>query len=121
MGPIRYTRACEEQLSLMHRISSSSSSCAYRLPCRAFALLHLFSLRLHTTMPCLCLVASLLRLHTTAMPLPLVADQVVEEFHRIFEEGMDCFVAGDWGASKSYFEQALAIVPRDKPSQVGVP
>ena len=72
---------------------------------------------------CLSCIASLVFALTDyhAVPLPLVADQVVEEFHRIFEEGMDCFVAGDWGASKSYFEQALAIVPRDKPSQVGVP
>ena len=33
-----------------------------------------------------------------------------------FEEGMDAFVAGDWGASKSLFEHALWICPRDKPA-----
>jgi len=45
------------------------------------------------------------------------ADNVVGEFQKIFEEGMDEFVAGNWQASKQMFEQALSICPRDKPSQ----
>ena len=45
------------------------------------------------------------------------ADRVIEEFHRVFEEGMDAFVSGDWQASKEYFEQALFICPRDKPAK----
>ena len=42
---------------------------------------------------------------------------VVDEFQRTFEEGMDEFVSGNWGASKTLFEKALWICPRDKPSQ----
>jgi len=45
------------------------------------------------------------------------ADKVVDEFQRIFEEGMEEFVSGNWGASKVFFEQALCICPRDKPAQ----
>lgn len=45
------------------------------------------------------------------------ADRVIEEFHRVFEEGMDAFVSGDWQGSKEYFEQALFICPRDKPAK----
>jgi class 3 adenylate cyclase len=44
-------------------------------------------------------------------------DKVVTEFQRIFEEGMDEFVAGNWQASKGFFETALTICPRDIPSQ----
>jgi class 3 adenylate cyclase len=44
-------------------------------------------------------------------------DNVIEEFQRVFEEGMDEFVSGNWQASKVCFETALAICPRDKPSQ----
>jgi len=43
-------------------------------------------------------------------------ERVVEEFQQTFEEGMDAFVAGDWGHSKSLFELALWICPRDKPA-----
>ena len=42
--------------------------------------------------------------------------KVIEEFQRVFEEGMDAFVSGDWTASKGFFEAALNICPRDKPS-----
>ena len=45
------------------------------------------------------------------------ADKVVEQFQAIFEEGMDEFVSGNWGAAKGFFEQALMIYPRDIPSQ----
>ena len=45
------------------------------------------------------------------------AERVISEFQRIFEDGMDEFVSGNWQASKSLFEQALSICPRDKPSQ----
>lgn len=45
------------------------------------------------------------------------ADRVVGEFQRIFEEGMDEFVAGNWQGAKGLFETALSICPRDKPSQ----
>ena len=45
------------------------------------------------------------------------AQNVVEEFQRTFEEGMDDFVSGNWGASKTCFEKALSICPRDKPSE----
>ena len=45
------------------------------------------------------------------------ADNVINVFQKVFEEGMDEFVAGNWGASKVFFEQALTICPRDKPSQ----
>jgi class 3 adenylate cyclase len=44
-------------------------------------------------------------------------DKVIDEFQRLFEEGMDEFVSGNWQGSKTFFEQALAICPRDKPSQ----
>jgi len=44
-------------------------------------------------------------------------EKVIEEFQRIFEEGMEEFVSGNWQASKTMFEQALSICPRDKPSQ----
>jgi len=43
-------------------------------------------------------------------------EKVVEEFQNTFEMGMDCFVGGDWAASKMHFEKALSICPRDKPS-----
>jgi len=43
-------------------------------------------------------------------------ENVIGEFQRVFEEGMDAFVAGDWTTSKGHFESALAICPRDKPS-----
>jgi len=43
-------------------------------------------------------------------------DEVVEVFQKTFELGMDCFVGGDWATSKTHFEAALAICPRDKPS-----
>ena len=45
------------------------------------------------------------------------ADKVVQEFHRIFEEGMDCFVKGDWEAGKDCFDTCLQICPRDKPAR----
>jgi len=45
------------------------------------------------------------------------ADKVIDVFQTTFEEGMEMFVAGDWGASKGMFEKALQICPRDKPSQ----
>lgn len=43
-------------------------------------------------------------------------DNVVHEFQKIFEEGMDGFVSGDWASAKVSFEIALTICPRDKPS-----
>jgi len=43
-------------------------------------------------------------------------DNVIGQFQMTFEEGMDAFVAGDWGTSKGHFETALSICPRDKPS-----
>ena len=43
-------------------------------------------------------------------------ENVIEEFQRVFEEGMDAFVGGDWASSKAFFEASLAICPRDKPS-----
>merc|ERR1712196_313588 len=45
------------------------------------------------------------------------ADKVVDEFQRIFEEGMDNFVKGDWGAGRECFTACLQIVPRDKPAK----
>jgi len=44
------------------------------------------------------------------------AEHVIGEFHKVFEEGMDEFVHGNWQASKLLFEMALSICPRDKPS-----
>ena len=46
------------------------------------------------------------------------ADRVIEEFQQMFEDGMEAFVAGDWGAAKECFESALAICPRDKPTEL---
>ncbi len=43
--------------------------------------------------------------------------QVVGQFQRVFEEGMDAFVKGNWGAAKVAFEGAQAICPLDKPSK----
>jgi len=34
--------------------------------------------------------------------------QVIDEFQRIFEEGMDEFVSGNWQGSKAFFEQVRA-------------
>merc|ERR1711998_145630 len=45
------------------------------------------------------------------------SDAVVEKFQETFEEGMDEFVSGNWGAAKTLFEEALSICPKDKPSQ----
>jgi len=44
-------------------------------------------------------------------------DNVVPEFQRVFDLGMDNFVKGDWGVAKASFEAALAICPLDKPSK----
>jgi len=52
---------------------------------------------------------------TTAAIERFSADRVVQEFQKTFEEGMDSFVAGQWGQAKTKFENALWICPRDKP------
>jgi len=45
------------------------------------------------------------------------ADKVVVEFQRIFEEGMDNFIKGDWESGKVCFDACLQICPRDKPAR----
>jgi len=45
------------------------------------------------------------------------AESVIKEFQRIFEEGVDNFVQGDWGEGKKCFELCLQISPRDKPAR----
>ena len=35
------------------------------------------------------------------------AESVIKEFQRIFEEGVDNFVQGDWGEGKKCFELCL--------------
>ena len=45
------------------------------------------------------------------------AESVIKEFQRIFEEGVDNFVQGDWGEGKKCFELCLQICPRDKPAR----
>jgi class 3 adenylate cyclase len=43
-------------------------------------------------------------------------ENVVDEFQRLFESGMDCFVGGVWATAKMHFEAALGICPRDQPA-----
>lgn len=45
------------------------------------------------------------------------AENVISEFQRIFEEGVDHFVQGDWASGKECFETCLTICPRDKPAR----
>ena len=45
------------------------------------------------------------------------AEDVIKEFQRIFEEGVDNFVQGDWGEGKRCFELCLQICPRDEPAK----
>ena len=44
-------------------------------------------------------------------------ENVIGEFQRIFEEGVDNFVQGDWAEGKKCFEMCLTICPRDKPAR----
>jgi len=45
------------------------------------------------------------------------AESVIKEFQRIFEEGVDNFVQGDWGEGKKCFELCLQICPKDMPAR----
>jgi len=46
------------------------------------------------------------------------AEAAYEHFSRVFHEGMDAFIRGEWKAATEKFEAALDFCPRDEPTKL---